>query len=986
MIEFLLGWLAEEALAKGSQRLFAEPDVQAVLKKARAKFEASLPAPVPEAVGMLLTDSAWFAAPESSAVVFKDLFVARFEPLAEAVIQRGPLSGRTAAAVLADHDLTVDDVARIVAEAVESSVREVAAERGGLPELLRQADTRLLLDKVTAPSGLPRAASVTAATGLNNLPRPPATIFVGRGEALRDLDDALTGDANVVITQSVYGLGGVGKSELALHHAHASRARYVLRWWITAADPRRLDAGLAALTRRLTGQEPESTERAVEWAITWLQVHRGWLLILDNVENADDIQPLLGQLNHGHVLITSRRDIGWHRLAIPIKLDVLAPESGTDLLTGLTGRTSAEMRAVAEAIATELGNLPLALEQASAYIHQTGVTFDRYLAKLKAQPAKMHAATGDGSTAYTTIDRLWRITLETIAKRNPTAVGLLHLLAHYAPDDIPREILPTEWNEDETDELLGLLASYSMITLTDDAISMHRLVQAVLRATESAESRGMREPALDLVSAALPENPQQNVAGWSFWRRLTPHVLALAAAEDGSETLGAILNQAVIFELTQGNAAAAHSLACSSLRICEAALGPDHADVASRLANLASTLWSLGRAADALALQQRALTITETTLGADHPDVGDQLANLAITLRALGRTVDALPFNERALTITETAFGPSHPHVAARLANLATTLWTLGRAEEALGLNERALDIAETTYGPDHPNVAEYLSTLAACLRTMGRAADALPLNERALTVTETAFGPEHPEVAARLDGLAASLCTVGRAADALPHQQRALTIAETTLDPHHPNITHQLTNLASVLCALGRVADALPLNERALAIAETTLGPDHPNLAARLAGLAASLYELGRAADALPHQQRALTITETTLGPDHPKVAHRLANLGAILRELGRAADALPHQQRALTITETILGPKHPDVAHHLTNVAVTKRRMGMPDEALPLLNRALDIAAATYGTRHQHYQDAQIERSRTLNAACPCGSGRKFRRCHRK
>ncbi|WP_062440263.1 hypothetical protein [Herbidospora daliensis] len=317
MIDFLLGWLAEEALAKGSQRLFAEPDIQAVRKRAQRKIEDRLPEPIPEAVHAMLADPSWFAAPGSGAVVFKDEFAARLAPLARATIQRGPLTGRTAADILIEHDLTVDDVAGIVADAIELSVREVAADQGGLPELLRQADTRSLLDRVSAPAGLPRAADVSAAPGLNNLPRPPARIFLGREDALRDLGAALDGDTNVVITQSLFGMGGVGKSELALHHAHAARDRHDLRWWITAADSGQLDVGLAALTRRLTGREPESTEQGVEWAVSWLQAHRGWLLILDNVEHPKDIQPLLGQLTHGHVVITSRRDIGWHRNSAP---------------------------------------------------------------------------------------------------------------------------------------------------------------------------------------------------------------------------------------------------------------------------------------------------------------------------------------------------------------------------------------------------------------------------------------------------------------------------------------------------------------------------------------------------------------------------------------------------------------------------------------------------------------------------------------------
>lgn len=136
-------------------------------------------------------------------------------------------------------------------------------------------------------------------------------MFVGRDSALGRLTGALAGDASAVVTQAVYGLGGVGKSELALQYAVACRAEYPLIWWITAEDAARVQAGLAALATRLCRPVATAgtTAEAADWAVGWLQVHRGWLLILDNVSDPDDVEPLLGQLAGGHILITTRRDI-----------------------------------------------------------------------------------------------------------------------------------------------------------------------------------------------------------------------------------------------------------------------------------------------------------------------------------------------------------------------------------------------------------------------------------------------------------------------------------------------------------------------------------------------------------------------------------------------------------------------------------------------------------------------------------------------------
>jgi hypothetical protein len=171
---------------------------------------------------------------------------------------------------------------------------------------------------------VPSPADVEAPPGLVYLPRRPARSFVGRDDALRAVEQQLQSGAGVV-TQAVYGLGGIGKSELALQYAHAHRNAYRPVWWVTADDPQRIEAGLASLGQRLCPvlTTVATTPEAAEWALSWLQTHTGWLLVLDNVEDPRDIDDLLGQLLDGHLLITTRRDVGWDRVAAPLRLDSL---------------------------------------------------------------------------------------------------------------------------------------------------------------------------------------------------------------------------------------------------------------------------------------------------------------------------------------------------------------------------------------------------------------------------------------------------------------------------------------------------------------------------------------------------------------------------------------------------------------------------------------------------------------------------------------
>jgi tetratricopeptide (TPR) repeat protein len=761
---------------------------------------------------------------------------------------------------------------------------------------------------------IPSPAEVAAPPGTHNLPRRPARVFVGRDQALRQLADALAEGMGVAM-RAIHGLGGVGKSELALQHAAAHRDDYTLIWWITAEDGDQIQAGLAALAGRLCQEIAlvGTTADAAEWAVGWLQSHDGWLLILDNVDEPGDVEELLGQLDGGHILITTRRDTGWEQIADPVRLDILKPGPATDLITLSTRRCDVGDREAAAAIAAELGNLPLALGQAAAYITQIRVNPAAYLERLRDHPAEMYAV--GSSAAQRTIARVWDITLEAIRIRDPAAITLLHILACYAPDNIPRVILGC----DDTSTLavdagLGALASYSMITLTPDTVSMHRLVQAVILTghppddPSSASGGSPLGMALGWLDRAIPADPEGNVAEWPLLRALVPHAESLAGRfPPGNEppTLGRVLNDLGLFLRSQGQYGQALRVSESALAITAGARGPDHPSTAVRLGNLAANFVELGRPGEALPLYQRALAITEAAFGPDHPSTALQLGNLAYTYGQLGRPREALPLHQRALAITEAAFGPVHPSTAFQLDNLARTYGRLGRHGEALPLFQRALAITESTLGLDHPDAAIRLNNLALAHADLGRCGEALPLFQRALAITEATLGPDHPNAAAALGNLAFAYTEMQRPDEALPLFQQALAITEATLGPDHPLLATRLDNLALNYLSLRRPQEALPVQRRALAITEAALGPDHTDTAIRLNNLGLTYGVMGRPEEALPLQERALAITEAALGPDHPTTALRLRNLAFTLVKLGRPGEALPLQQRALAITE---------------------------------------------------------------------------------
>ncbi|MET8312008.1 tetratricopeptide repeat protein, partial [Micromonospora sp. NPDC005173] len=476
---------------------------------------------------------------------------------------------------------------------------------------------------------------------LHNLPKPPIRLFVGRQEEFAELEEVMSAGSGV-ICQAVHGLGGVGKTELALQYAHRWRDRYLVRWWVTADSPATIESGLAALTARMN---PElvltaTAAEAAGWAVGWLQNQSGWLLVLDNVEQRSDVEPLLAQLDTGHLLITTRRDVNWETLVDGcLRLDMLDRKSAVRLLLGSGGQQDLLAAAV---LADELGYLPLALQQAAGYLRQTRLPVSAYLDRLRAQPTEVLNTIAEGDQAERAVAEVWLLTLDRLRENLPAAIDLLRILSCYAPDDVPRSIL-TGYAEQPgaVDQALSALASYNLVTLTQTTVSTHRLLQTVVRSQAQMQTKDahhdersdLPEPlwqqvidhALALLGQARPSgNPLEDVDTWPQWRVFAPHIEALAQhiPEDTADlTFAYLLGQLASYHYTQARYHQALQADKRALEISEAALPAGNPYIALRLDNLAHTLGELGQAGEALPLRRRALEISEAALPAGHPTI-----------------------------------------------------------------------------------------------------------------------------------------------------------------------------------------------------------------------------------------------------------------------------------------------------------------------------------------------------------------------------
>jgi tetratricopeptide (TPR) repeat protein len=690
-----------------------------------------------------------------------------------------------------------------------------------------------------------------------NLP-PRNPVFTGRTDLLAQLEHDLEAQgAAAVVAQplALHGLGGVGKTQLVLEYGHRHRRDFELMWWINAEQPAAISGQLVALARRLGIAEQADQAETVQALWDELRHRERWLLVFDNAEQPADLRPYWPAGGGGRLLITSRNP-AWGGMAVTVGVDVLPRNEAVAFLQHRLGPDDPAF----DRLAAALGDLPLGLEQAAAYLEETATTPGEYL-DLLGTHGRALLALGQPATTAQTIATTWAVSLQQLRQQVPAAEDLLVLCAFLAADDIPRALpaehatlLPDRLAATVADPLayqqaIAALRRYSLVKTSTDALSVHRLVQAVTRQQlDQDQQQHWATAALHLVRAAFPPEPT-DPAAWPAYARLLPHALAVIGHAErlgiDPEMTAWLLAEAGAYMYERAEYPQAHSLHERALAIREACLGPGHATTATSLRYLAFVLRAQGDLHNARSLLERALSIRETHLGPDHPITATSLHHLAIVLRDQGDLDGARSLLERALSIRETHLGPDHPDTAWNLNGLAIVLRLQGDLNGARTLHERALSIREIRLGPDHPTTALSLNNLANVLHALGDLDRARTLHERALAIQEAHLSPDHPTTAWSLNGLADVLRLQGDLNGARTLHERALAIREAHLGAGHPETALSLSNLATVLYDQGDLDHARTLLERALSIREARLGPDHPDTLQSQRNLAAVMAEL---------------------------------------------------------------------------------------------------------------------------------------------
>lgn len=637
----------------------------------------------------------------------------------------------------------------------------------------------LLETSEDVPSAEPPAPAPPARS-IWYIPYPRNPLFTGREEIFERLRACFQmRDTNASAVQALSGLGGVGKTQTALEYAYRFRQEYSAVIWIQAETPEVLQTDCISVAHLLhLPLERAEREQGLAALKSWLSTQSDYLLILDNVADLGAVQGLLASAHSGHILLTTRLQ-ALRRLAGKIELDALSLEEGTLFLLRRAGAVDADEKGIdancadykaAQAIVRRVDGLPLALDQAGAYIEETGCGLADYLSYYKRRRAELLARRGENAADHPhSVSATFSLIFAILQRNHPRVVELLCLCAFLYPDAIPEELLsagasalPSTLNATVNDplalnEVLQVLRASSLVR-RDPAtrmFSLHRLVQDVIKdGLTIDERRGWAEITVHMTSRALPD-PNQPME-WGQFQRYFPHIQVCTTLiqQWNLVTVEAaqLLAQAATYVWKRGQWEQVEDFLTRALDVYTRLYGNEHLSVAECLNNFGVFYHYRGDYAQAIQYHRNALAIREQVCGSKSLEAAESLDNLAYCYFLLESYTEAEPLALKALILRRERLGSAHTLVARSLHTLASVyLRQPDRYEEAERYFKEALTLREQLLGRSHLLVAQTLTELADLYAKLQRFTESEKLFRRALNIYEHSIGDKHPAMISTL-------------------------------------------------------------------------------------------------------------------------------------------------------------------------------------------------------------------------------------------
>ncbi|MGA5898600.1 FxSxx-COOH system tetratricopeptide repeat protein [Streptomyces venetus] len=790
--------------------------------------------------------------------------------------------------------------------------------------------------------------------------------FTGREEELRILRQRLTASAVEVLSQppqAVFGLGGIGKTEIAAEYAHRFAKDYELVWWVRSEHEDRMRDAFVKLGKRLGLASTDGQRDKSIWTV--MDALRSgpydrWLLIFDNATQPEVVKRYLPMGRpHGHVIITSREQ-QWrrHTKAEGIEVAQFSEEETVEFLRKRVpdlathdehgrpiDRASEQIRHNdAVRLARALDNLPIAAEHAAAYLAETKRSASSYLEMFEENAHDLFSEHVDMDYPRV-VATTWSISSRQLG---PDATELFNLCAFFSPEPMAEELFLTGGRNVRAPEALAevladtrrfrqaarRLHRYSLAKADGkrNVLIVHRVVQRVTRgqiAIERPEDcEAYRTAVHTLLASTNPRNPDRESNDAQYERSLQHLVPAGALHTDNPDLRQLIVDQVRRLHLRGGHE--------ESLRLGEAALkvwrekwGRDDERVLQLAVEVGIALRLAGRSKEARELNQEALELLTRNFGEDHEVTLICANSYGGDLRALGKFDDALELDLKLLPLFERVFLPHHPRTLNVRNNLGADYRRLGRFREALEHDERAYAERERVLGPTNLRTLTSKDSISHDLRGCGQYDLALDVARDVITALALRTGPETLDSLNAQKSFAVALRKAGHYEDALQESQRAVQRYLDFLGEKHRYTLRAQINLINDLRVTDRLREAEELGRSTLALCPELDSPKGDITWATMVNLALVLRR-NNPEEARILDEGAVQGLSEVFGPEHPFTLQATANLASDLAAVGDTAGALELGERCYEAGGRVLGEKHPDTLAMGANLSLDRRATG--------------------------------------------------------